>query len=348
MNTHLLPALRDIDIFSRPFSHRKITLRSRIIISQADTPQPPTAPENLELLRAPALIISKPIAIDEPSAALSPEEAPMLNGKNLRTWKLLCRAIRRCGAKAAMQLYHAGMKRLASPKATPPIGPSGLDPISLQRKEDPMSRSRITEVCEAFARSAAHAKQLGFDAVEIQGAKGGLIEQFLRAETNHRTDEYGGDIGSRVRFACEVLHKVRKAVGRQFPIIFSLSQWNLAYGNARLTNSAHELEQLLAPLSNAGVDMFHCPAEWHARPALPGNPLTFAAWVRMLTGKPTICAVPHLHPVMPASHLTGATHPHSAWCSIIQFMRNNAFDFISLEHPFSCSNTESDPTNDEN
>lgn len=346
MNKPLVPALRDIEIFFRPFVHRKLPLSGRIILTPPFGASHLTPPATLRQEPRIALYITEKAAIDDRAATVSLHDSLFYGGQALRAWKALCKMLHRHGAKVAAQLYHAGMSRpLRGPLMHPdeePIGPSGLEPISLQQLTAPMSRARIAEVAAAFGRSAALAKKLGFDAVEIQGAHGYLIEQFLRKETNKRTDEYGGSLGSRVRFACEVIHAVRKAVGRQFPIIFGISQWNTAYGQTKLANDAAELEELLQPLSDAGVDIFHCSALHHAQPAVDGNALTFAAWIRLLTGKPTISTMlmQDTHHTA-SSYPTGSTHPIRTWERLIQLLRNGSIDLIALEHDFlqSCDDT---------
>lgn len=211
-----------------------------------------------------ALIITEPLCVNAPITG-SEKAALFYGGNALRTWKGICRAVHATHCKIAPQLTYT---------------PAPQDISTL-------SKSHMQEIAQAFARAAAHAQAIGADAVEIQGGKGGLIEQFLRAEINNRTDEYGGDPTRRARFACEILHAVRKAVGRQFPIIFALSQWDIR-GTTPLVNDAHELEELLQPLCAAGVDMFHCNTHNHARPAFSGSPLSLAGWVRILTHNPTI------------------------------------------------------------
>ncbi|WP_441296431.1 oxidoreductase, partial [Bacillus spizizenii] len=88
-----------------------------------------------------------------------------------------------------------------------------------------MTKDEIEQVIQAYADAAANAKRLGFDGVEIHGAHGYLIDQFLWERTNRRTDEYGGDMLKRARFAIEVVKAVRQAVGPDFPVAIRLSQW---------------------------------------------------------------------------------------------------------------------------
>lgn len=170
----------------------------------------------------------------------------------------------------------------------PPIGPSGIDVNTLEQTAEPMSIAKIEEVINAFARAAADAKRLGFDGVELHGAHGYLIDQFFWKETNRRTDEYGGDLTGRTRFASHIIHAVRKAVGSRFPIIFRFSQWKTGHYDAKLAYTPMELEAFLAPLTDAGVDIFDCSTRRFWEPEFEGSRLNLAGWTRKLTGKPTI------------------------------------------------------------
>ncbi len=151
-----------------------------------------------------------------------------------------------------------------------------------------MTQEDINDVVAAFARAAADAKACGFDAVELHGAHGYLIDQFFWEGTNQREDAYGGSLAKRSRFAVEVIEAVRAAVGADFPIIFRFSQWKQQDFSARLVHTPAELGEFLAPLSAAGVDIFHCSTRRFWEPEFEGSALNLAGWTRELTGKPTI------------------------------------------------------------
>src|SRR5690606_31751349 len=137
-------------------------------------------------------------------------------------------------------------------------------------------------VVAAFAQAAADARALGFDAVEVHGAHGYLIDQFFWEGTNRRDDAYGGSIANRTRFAAEIIAAIRARVGADLPIILRFSQWKLQDYHARLVNSPTELEQFLTPLAEAGVDLFHCSTRRFWEPEFAGSDLTLAGWTRKL------------------------------------------------------------------
>lgn len=156
-------------------------------------------------------------------------------------------AVHRYGAKIAIQLHHGGNR--ADVRATggrlvgaSPVGDGDVIPEELTPEE-------ITAVVRRFSEAAERAKRAGYDAVEIHGAHGYLLHQFLSPATNHRTDEYGGSPENRIRFSLEVLSSVRKAVGPDFPIIFRLSSEG-GYGIEDTVAFAKEWEA-------AGVDALH-------------------------------------------------------------------------------------------
>jgi len=152
----------------------------------------------------------------------------------------------------------------------------------------PMTKDEIEQVVQAYADAAANAKRLGFDGVEIHGAHGYLIDQFLWERTNRRTDEYGGDMLKRARFAIEVVKAVRQAVGPDFPVAIRLSQWKTNQYEAKLADTPEKLGQLLTALSDAGVDIFHCSTRRFWEPEFEGSDLNFAGWAKKLTGKTVI------------------------------------------------------------
>ncbi len=294
--------LRDIETLFRPFHYRKLTLPSRLVMApmtRGFAPGGIPTPEMAQYYERRAreglgLIITEGTLINEPSASADSNYPDFFSGAALRAWRHIARRVQRHGCRMAPQLWHMGMARplphtadMPNPEL-PPIGPSGIDPQTLEETGETMSRAKIAEVIAAFAQAAAHARRLGFDAVEIHGAHGYLIDQFFWEATNRRTDEYGGDLVGRTRFAREVVTAVRKAVGRRFPIIFRFSQWKVGQYGAKLARTPAELSDLLHPLCEAGVDIFHCSTRTFSTPEFEGSARSLAGWVKRLTGKPTI------------------------------------------------------------
>ena len=135
----------------------------------------------------------------------------------------LTRAIHEEGGAIAVQLHHAG--RLAYPNITGdnPLAPSPITRAPGFPVPKELSQAEIEEIISQFGIGARRAQAAGFDAVEIHGAHGYLIHQFLSPRTNQRKDRYGGNPENRARLALEVLRRVREEVGSSFPILFRIS-----------------------------------------------------------------------------------------------------------------------------
>ena len=236
------------------------------------------------------LIITEGTLINHPAATDDPR-IPNFHGEEaLAGWKRVVDAVHEAGGRIMPQLWHIGMTRknssLPHPEA-PSVGPSGLN-LAGEQVNEPMTQVEIDQIVQAYAQAAADAKRIGFDGIELHGAHGYLIDQFLWEKTNQRTDKYGGDLVARTRFAVEIIEACRRAVGPDFPIMIRLSQWKSSEFTAKLAATPELLEQMLTPLVEAGVDIFHCSTRRFWEPEFEGSSLNFAGWVKKLTGKPTI------------------------------------------------------------
>jgi len=135
----------------------------------------------------------------------------------------LADAIHEEGGKIAVQLHHSGRQTYPTVTGMPLIAPSPIPcPICRARPEE-MTRADILQLLEAFGAGARRAREAGFDAVEIHGGHGYLLNQFLSPYSNRRTDEYGGAPAKRARFPLEVVKKVREMVGSDFPLLYRMS-----------------------------------------------------------------------------------------------------------------------------
>jgi 2,4-dienoyl-CoA reductase-like NADH-dependent reductase (Old Yellow Enzyme family) len=211
------------------------------------------------------LILSEGTVINRPASSNEPTVPHFYGDNALAGWKKVVDEVHSAGGAMAPQIWHMGIDGVA------------------------MSEEDIQQTIEAFAQSALDAKELGFNAVEIHGAHGYLIDQFFWDKTNLRTDNWGGKtLAERSRFAVAIVTAVRKAVGEDFAIILRLSQWKPTDYTARLATTPKELESWLNPLSEAGVDVFHCSQRRFWEPEFEGSDLNFAGWTKKITGKATI------------------------------------------------------------
>lgn len=168
----------------------------------------------------------------------------------------LVEVIHRHGAKAALQLQHCG--RLAKSKLTgmQPVAPS---PIAAAGGELPreLTVEEIKEIIARFARAAARAKRAGFDGVEIHGAHGYLIDQFLSPSSNKRKDLYGGDLSNRARFLIEIIEAVKKTVEDGYPVWCRINGMEYGVNEGTTLEMAKETARLA---EKAGADAIHVSA----------------------------------------------------------------------------------------
>lgn len=240
------------------------------------------------------LIITEGTAINHPAAVMSPDIPRFYGEEALNGWANVVNEVHQAGGKIIPQLWHVGAARKAGSEPNidaPTVSPSGLT-LRGQRNEKikALTKEEVAEMIDAYAEAAANAKRIGFDGIELHGAHGYLIDQFFWELTNKRTDDYGGDLGERTKFAADIVRACRKEVGPDFPIVFRYSQWKGTDYQAKLAKNSNELEQLLTPLVEAGVDIFHCSTRriWEPEFKDEDPSLTLAGWTKRITNKPTI------------------------------------------------------------
>lgn len=289
---------RPTEALFRPFSAGGLTLKNRIVMApmtRAFSPGGVPGPDVAAYYRRRAeggvgLIVTEGTWIPHPAAGDNPN-VPRFHGEDaLAGWSHVVSEVHAAGGRIMPQLWHVGLFRQpGQPLApgVPAVGPSGLSKPG-EKVREPMTQGDIDAVIAAFGEGAEAAKRLGFDGVEIHGAHGYLIDQFFWEGTNQRTDRYGGDLVARTRFAAEILQEMRRRVGPSFPLVLRYSQWKQQDYDAKLAESPEELERLLGPLVEAGVDVFHCSTRRFWEPAFKGSDLNLAGWTKRLTGKPVI------------------------------------------------------------
>lgn len=282
----------------QPFQHKSLKLANRIVMApmtRSFSPNGVPGANVAEYYRkraasAVGLIVSEGTVVERPSSR-NDQNVPFFWGDEaLAGWKKVIDSVHGAGGVMAPQLWHVGAAR--NPRSTwtapPPVdSPSGLSRPGKAFGE-PMSDADIADTIAAFARAAGAAKRLGFEAVELHGAHGYLIDQFFWEGTNQRTDQYGGNLVARGRFAADIVKAVRAEVGTDYPIILRLSQWKQQDYTARIAQTPQEMAAWLQPLVDAGADILHCSQRRFWEPEFDGSDLNFAGWAKKLTGVPTI------------------------------------------------------------
>jgi 2,4-dienoyl-CoA reductase-like NADH-dependent reductase (Old Yellow Enzyme family) len=159
-------------------------------------------------------------------------------------------AVHEAGGRVAVQINHGGMKCGAEVVAEP-LAPSDVeDAPFVKRPARAMTIGEIETAIDAYAQAARRAQEAGFDAVQLHGAHGYLINQFLSPRVNRRTDEWGGDLSGRMRFLRRVCEAVRAEVGPDYPVFIKLGMSDGLEGGLTPEDGA----QVVAALAGMGLD----------------------------------------------------------------------------------------------
>ncbi|HLZ18312.1 MAG TPA: FAD-dependent oxidoreductase [Smithellaceae bacterium] len=175
-------------------------------------------------------------------------------------------AIHAGGAKAALQLHHCGRESYTLLKEKKAVAPSAIPSFVFGFMGTPreMTLAENKATIAAFGAGARRAKEAGFDMVELHGAHGYLLMQFLSAHSNSRTDQYGGDFKGRARFMIECLQEARRQVGPDFPISVRIS------GEECIKNgyTVGDIQTIIPDLEKAGADIIHVSFGTHGSPEM--------------------------------------------------------------------------------
>ncbi len=179
----------------------------------------------------------------------------------------LADAIHDYGAKLSVSLtggYGRVISRKVFPLARQPVAPSPgpwLWDNSVTTRE--LTTAEVEKIVKAFELAAERARTAGIDAVEIHGHEGYLIDQFMTALWNKRTDKYGGDLDGRFRFPIEIIEAVKRGAGRDFPVIFRYGAKHYLPGGRDIAES----QEIAKRLEQVGADALHIDAgvyeTWH-------------------------------------------------------------------------------------
>ncbi len=176
----------------------------------------------------------------------SPGQFVASEEKFIPDFKRVVEAVHQDGSKVFLQFRHDGRESNSSLYRLPLWSASGLSDPTVREIPKEMEIEDIEAVIDAFARTATNAREAGFDGVEIYGAHGYLIQQFLSPESNTRTDGYGGSFENRMRFALEVLAAVRNAVGEDYPVGMRINGDDFVEGGLTLDDMKIVAQKLAA------------------------------------------------------------------------------------------------------
>ncbi|MGC4806720.1 FAD-dependent oxidoreductase [Micromonospora sp. DT233] len=225
------------------------------------------------------------------------------------------------GGLLALQLFHAGRYARPAAHGPRPVAPSAVHSAFSRQTPHALTPGEVERTLADFARGAAHARDLGFAAVEIMGSEGYLVDQFLSPLTNRRDDDWGGDPARRLRFPVALVRAVRAAVGPDFPVVMRMTGDDLMPGGTDRATVCAYARALVA----AGADALNVGVGWHESPVPtvqavvpPGHWVPVAAAVKAAVGATSVLASNRINRLAQAEAVLAGT----------------ALDFVSMARPF--------------
>ncbi len=215
----------------------------------------------------PAMIIMEACAVS-PEGIVSPHQPVIYADRYIEGLSKIAAAIKEEGAVPAVQIHHGGRQTSAKVIHRKPLAPSPLPCPAIRGDVEPLTVDGIRNLVKKFGDAAARAYQAGFELIEIHGAHGYLVNQFLSKFSNIREDEYGGNVVGRTRFAGEIVEEIRKRLGSELPISFKISAEEYVDGGLTTKESI----EILKILIDAGIDLVQVSAgndvtpEWISQP----------------------------------------------------------------------------------
>ncbi|HHX87330.1 MAG TPA: FAD-dependent oxidoreductase [Firmicutes bacterium] len=237
------------------------------------------------------LIIVEVTAIDPLGKAI-PYQLGLWDDKFIEGFRRATEAVHKYGSKIAVQLHHAGRQTFSSVIGDQPVAPSPVSCPVCREVPRELTGEEIYGLIDKFGDAAVRAREAGFDMVEIHGAHGYLIAQFMSPNANKRVDEFGGSFYNRMRFPLEIIRNVRGKVGGGFPLSFRFSAEERVIGGRDLEESlavSRLVEEAGVDVLNVSVGAYGSMEYIFATPELPpGHSLSLAAEVKTAVKIPVI------------------------------------------------------------
>ena len=189
-------------------------------------------------------------AFVRPEGRQLPGKMGMHTDEFAEDYERLVKTVHDSGGRIAAQIVHAGGQAIEANSGKQPVAPSAVKAAHYSTEPLELSGEEIQEIIDAFGEAARRAKEYGFDAVQLHGAHGYLINQFMSPHTNLREDEYGGSIENRSRFVTEVYQKVRSKVGNDFPVMIKMNCSDNMDGGLTIEDGVY----IAKKLSGSGID----------------------------------------------------------------------------------------------
>jgi 2,4-dienoyl-CoA reductase-like NADH-dependent reductase (Old Yellow Enzyme family)/thioredoxin reductase len=265
------------------------------------------------------LLILEFTAID-PLGKVGPCHPCIWSDKFIDGLSQLTRAVHRYGAKMAVQLAHTGRQttqRIIDIPGAQPVSASPI-PCPLDREiPRELSIEEIHSLIEKFGDAAVRAREAGFDAVEIHGAHGYLLAQFMSEYSNKRVDEFGGSLQNRMRFPIEIIHNVRRKIGSSFPLLFRMSGEERVPGGRTVQESrivARMVEEAGVNAIDVSVGVAGSAQFIFASPAVPpGFLLSVSQEIKKAVSVPVIAVGRINHPLLAEDAIESGKADLIAW-----------------------------------
>ncbi|MEK3908014.1 MULTISPECIES: NADH:flavin oxidoreductase [Oceanobacillus] len=258
------------------------------------------------------LIITEGIYTDDKHSPGYMDQPGMVNNEQEQAWRQVVDAVHQAGSKIIAQLMHSGALVHGNPFDQDSIAPSAVQPkgekseiyegIGKYAMPREATKEEIEEVICGFVETAKRAKSAGFDGIEIHGANGYLLDEFLTDYTNQRTDEYGGSTENRVRLLVEVSKAIRKAVGEEFTVGIRISQAKVNDYAHKWSGKERDAEIIFGSLGEAGLDFIHVTEYEAWKPAFDTNGPSLVSLAEKY-GKIPVIANGHLEDPKKASEI---------------------------------------------
>jgi len=215
----------------------------------------------------PAMVIVEACAVS-PEGIVSKHQARIYDDRFIEGLSRIAGMIKSEGVVPAVQLHHGGRQTSVKIINQKPFAPSNLPCPAIRGDVEPMTIEGVQQMVHKFGEAASRAIEAGFELIEIHGAHGYLVNQFLSRFSNIREDEYGGNIINRSRFAIDIVKEIRNRAGEGFPISFKISAQEFVPNGLDVDESIQILEHLI----EAGIDVVQVSAgndatpEWICQP----------------------------------------------------------------------------------
>lgn len=199
-----------------------------------------------------ALVIAEFLCVD-PTGFATPNQVGIYDDSFIPNLKELTDAIHQNNGKCAAQIHHAGIQTSRNTTGSIPLAVTGIPSTKYKETVREMTTNEVYCMIDKFIDAAERAKKAGFDFIEVHGAHGYLIAQFMSKATNKRCDEFGGSYENRARFATEIIKGIKVRCGSDYPIIFRLSANEFMEGGCDINDAV-----IYARLAEqAGADAIH-------------------------------------------------------------------------------------------